>query len=135
MALPMDTSGDTLLAGTRGPGGRNTAFASTCGSGLRGSRTRAMGETGRPLRKTFFLHCQERHPEVFKIPTCLPCSVKSSLYTEFVSSMCVLLQASACVVEHARVLVFVDRWRCREKRFTLCARDIPLCCCARRPRL
>ena len=40
-----------------GPGGRNTAFPSTCGSGLRGTRTRAVEGTGRPLGKTFFLHC------------------------------------------------------------------------------
>ena len=28
-----------------------------------------MGGTGRPLGKTFFLHCQRRHPELPKIPT------------------------------------------------------------------
>ena len=37
VALPMDTCGDTLPAGTPGPGGRDTAFPSTCGSGLRGT--------------------------------------------------------------------------------------------------
>ena len=31
-----------------------------------------MGGTGRPLGKTFFLHCRRRHPEVPKIPTYLP---------------------------------------------------------------
>ena len=31
-----------------------------------------MGGTGRPLGKTFFLHCQRRHPELPKIPTYLP---------------------------------------------------------------
>ena len=30
-----------------------------------------MGGTGRPLGKTFFLHCQRRHPELPKIPTYL----------------------------------------------------------------
>ena len=35
VALTMDTSGDTLPPGTPGPGGRDTAFPSTCGSGLR----------------------------------------------------------------------------------------------------
>ena len=28
--------------------------------------------TGRPLGKTFFLHCQRRHPELPKTPTYLP---------------------------------------------------------------
>ena len=31
-----------------------------------------MRGTGRPLGKTFFLHCQRRHPELPKIPTYLP---------------------------------------------------------------
>ena len=31
-----------------------------------------MGGTGRPPGKTFFLHCQRRHPELPKIPTYLP---------------------------------------------------------------
>ena len=31
----------------------------------------AVGGTGRPLGKTFFLHCQRRHPELPKIPTYL----------------------------------------------------------------
>ena len=31
-----------------------------------------MGGTGRPLGKTFFLHCQRRHPGLPKIPTYLP---------------------------------------------------------------
>ena len=30
-----------------------------------------MGGTGCPLGKTFFLHCQRRHPELPKIPTYL----------------------------------------------------------------
>ena len=33
---------------------------------------RAVGGTGRPLGKTFFLQCQRRHPELPKIPTYLP---------------------------------------------------------------
>ena len=37
VALPMDTCGDTLPPGTTGPGGRDTAFPSTCRSGLRGT--------------------------------------------------------------------------------------------------
>ena len=37
MALPMDTCGDTLSPRTPGPGGLDTAFPSTCGSGLRGT--------------------------------------------------------------------------------------------------
>ena len=36
-ALPMDICGDTLPPGTPGPGGRDTAFPSTCGSVLRGT--------------------------------------------------------------------------------------------------
>ena len=66
------TCGDTLPPGTPGPGGRDTAFPSTCASGLRGARPRAVGGTGRPLSKTFFLHCQGRHPELPKIPTYQP---------------------------------------------------------------
>ena len=31
-----------------------------------------MGGTGCPVGKTFFLHCQRRHPELPKIPTYLP---------------------------------------------------------------
>ena len=31
----------------------------------------AVGGTGRPLGKTFFLHCQRRHSELPKIPTYL----------------------------------------------------------------
>ena len=31
-----------------------------------------MGGTGHPLGKTFFLHCQRRHPELPRIPTYLP---------------------------------------------------------------
>ena len=69
MALPMDTCGDILPPGTPG---RDTAFASTCGGALRGTWNRAMGGTGRPLGKTFFLHCQRRHPELPKIPIYLP---------------------------------------------------------------
>ena len=57
--------------GTPGPGGRDTAFPSTCGSGLGGTRPRAVGGTGCPLGKTFFLHCQMMHPELPKIPTYL----------------------------------------------------------------
>ena len=72
MALPMDTCGDTLPPGTHGPGGRDNAFPSTCGSGSRGTWHRAVGGTGRPLGKTFFLQCQRRHPELPKIPTYLP---------------------------------------------------------------
>ena len=72
VALPMDTCGDTLPPGTPGPGGRDTAFPSTCGSGLRGTGTRAVGGSGRPLGKTFFLQCPRRHPELPKIPTYLP---------------------------------------------------------------
>ena len=72
MALPMDTCGDTLPPGTHGPDGRDNAFPSTCGSGSRGTSHRAVGATGRPLRKTFFLQCQRRHPELPKIPTYLP---------------------------------------------------------------
>ena len=37
MALLMDTCGDTLPPGTHGPGGRDNAFPSTCGSGSRGN--------------------------------------------------------------------------------------------------
>ena len=33
---------------------------------------RAVGGTGRPLGKTFFLQCQRRRPELPKIPTYLP---------------------------------------------------------------
>ena len=71
MTLPTDTCGDTLRPGTPGPGGRDTGFPSTCGSGLRGTLPRAVGGTGRP-GKTFFLHCQRRHPELPKIPPYLP---------------------------------------------------------------
>ena len=35
MDPPMDTCGDTLPPGTTALGGRDTAFPSTCGSGLR----------------------------------------------------------------------------------------------------
>ena len=38
-----------------------------------------MGGTGRPLRKTFFLHRQRRHPELPKIPTYLPTSFFTNL--------------------------------------------------------
>ena len=69
MALPMDTCGDTLPPGTHGPGGRDNAFPSTCGSGSRGTWHRAVRGTGRPLGKTFFLRCQRRRPELPKIPT------------------------------------------------------------------
>ena len=72
MALPMDTCGDTLPPWTPGPGGRDTAFPSTCGGGLRSTSPRAVGGTGYPLGKTSFLHCQRRHPELPKIPTYLP---------------------------------------------------------------
>ena len=71
VALPMDTCGDTLPSGTPGLGGRDTAFPSTCGSGLRGTSTSAVGGTGSPPGKTFLLHCQRRHPELRKIPTYL----------------------------------------------------------------
>ena len=37
VALPRDTCGDTLPPGTPRLDGRNTAFASTCGSGLEGT--------------------------------------------------------------------------------------------------
>ena len=67
-----DTCGDTLPPGTPGPGGLDTAFPSTCGSGLRDTRTRAVGGRGRLLGKTIFLHCQRRHPELPKRPTYLP---------------------------------------------------------------
>ena len=72
MTLPTVTCGDNLPPLTPGPGGRSTAFPSTCGSGLRGTWHRAVGGTGRPLGKTFFLHCQRRHPELPKIPAYLP---------------------------------------------------------------
>ena len=65
VALPMDTCGDTLPPGTH-------AFPSTCGSGSRGTRHRAVGGTGRPLGKTLILQCQRRHPELSKILTYLP---------------------------------------------------------------
>ena len=72
VALRIDTCGETLPPGTPGPGGRDTAFPSTCGSGLRGTSTRAVGGTGRPLGKTFFLHRQRRHLEVRRyLPTYL----------------------------------------------------------------
>ena len=70
--LPMDTRGDTLSSGTPGPAGRDTAFTSTGGSGLRGTCPREVGGTGCPPGKTFFLHCQGRHPELPQIPTYLP---------------------------------------------------------------
>ena len=69
MTLPTSTCGDTRPPGKPGPGGCNTAIPSTCGRGLRGTRPRAVGGTGRPLDKTFFLYCQRRHPELPKIPT------------------------------------------------------------------
>ena len=72
VALLMDTCGDTLPPGTHGLGGRDNAFPSTCGSGSRGTQNRAVGGTGRPFGKTFFLHRQRRHPELPKIPTYLP---------------------------------------------------------------
>ena len=72
MTLPTDTCEDTLAPGTPGPGGRDTAFPSACGSASRGTCPRAMGGTGRLLGKTFFLRCQRRHPELPKIPTYLP---------------------------------------------------------------
>ena len=72
MALPMETCGDTLPSRKPGLGDRNTAFRSSCRSGLKGTRTRAVGGTGRPLDKTFFLHCQRWHPELPNIPTYLP---------------------------------------------------------------
>ena len=65
MTLPTDTCGDSLPPGTPGPGGRDTAFRSTCGP-------RTVGGTGRPLGKTVFLHCQRRHPELPMTPTYLP---------------------------------------------------------------
>ena len=37
-----------------------------------GTLHRAVRGTGRPLGKTFFLHCQRRHPKLSKIPTYLP---------------------------------------------------------------
>ena len=37
VALPMDTCGDTLRPGTHELGGRDNAFQSTCGSGLKGA--------------------------------------------------------------------------------------------------
>ena len=37
VASLMDTCGDTLPPGTHGPGGRDNAFPSTCGSGSRGT--------------------------------------------------------------------------------------------------
>ena len=72
MALPTGKCGETLPPGTPGLGGRDTAFQSTCGGGLRGTQTRAVGLTGGPPGKTFILHCQSRHPELPKIPTYLP---------------------------------------------------------------
>ena len=39
---------------------------------------RAVGGTGRPLGKTFFLQCQRRHPDLPKIPTYLPTLVTVS---------------------------------------------------------
>ena len=74
MTLPTGTCGDSLQSGTPGPDGRDTSFPSTCGSGLGGALPRAVGGTGRPLGKTFFLHCQRRHRELLKIPTYLPTS-------------------------------------------------------------
>ena len=71
MTLPTGTCGDTLQPGTSGLSGRDTAFPRTCRSGLRGTSTRAVGGTQRPLSKTFFLHCQSRHPELPKMPTYL----------------------------------------------------------------
>ena len=97
MALPMDTCGDTFPPGTPGPGGHNTAFPSTCGSGLRRTSTRALGGTGGPLGKTFFLHCQMKHPELPKIPTYLPrpvcCAVSMAPWLLFtgVLARCVVL--------------------------------------------
>ena len=44
----------------------------TCGSGSRGTSHRALGGTGRPQGRTFFLHCQRRNPELPMIPTYLP---------------------------------------------------------------
>ena len=82
MALPMDKCGDTLPPGTPGLAGRDTAFRSTCGSGLRGTRPRAVGGTGCPLGKTFFLHCQRRHPELPKIPTYLTNNLARDLAQE-----------------------------------------------------
>ena len=71
VTLPMDTCGDTLRPGTPGLGGCDTAFPKTCGRGLRGTCTRAVGGPGRPLGKNFFLHRQTRHPEMPKIPSYL----------------------------------------------------------------
>ena len=71
MALPVDTCGNTLPTGTPVPDSRDTAFPSCGGSGLRGTQTRAVGGTGRPLGRTFFLHRQGRHPELPQIPTYL----------------------------------------------------------------
>ena len=58
VVFPMDTCGDTVPARTPGLVCRDTAFPSTCGSGLRGTSNRAVGGTGRPLGKTLSLHCQ-----------------------------------------------------------------------------
>ena len=41
----------------------------TAGAALWGTCTRAVGGTGRPLDKTFFLQRQRRPPELPKIPT------------------------------------------------------------------
>ena len=40
-----------------------------------------MEGTGRPLAKTFFLHCQRRHPELPKIPTNLPPTLDVESYS------------------------------------------------------
>ena len=76
MTLLTGTCGDTLPTETPRPGGRETALPSTCGSGLPGAWPRAVGGTGHPLRKTFFLHGKRRHPKLPKIPAYLP-----ALYT------------------------------------------------------
>ena len=72
VTLPTDTCGDNLPPRTPGPGGHYTAFPSTRGSGLTRTGPRAVGGTGRPLGKTFFLHCHRRHPKLPRIPTYLP---------------------------------------------------------------
>ena len=56
MTLPMDTCVDTLHTGT---GGRDTAFPSTCGRGLRGTSSRAVGGQDVPLVRPSFCIVKE----------------------------------------------------------------------------
>ena len=103
----MDTCGDTLPPATHGPGGRDIAFPSTYESGSRGTWHRAVGGTGRPLGKTFFLQCQRRHPELPKIPTYLPALSPVLAQRLLVWPCCALwlcLCAPPCCILVARVV-------------------------------